>query len=68
MWSVMAAGLGAAEGKYTTQVPPHPPPYNVETDPSERFDVAAQHPEVVARLRELIESHNASMVHRTPQL
>ncbi len=45
--------------------PPHKetPPllYNVERDPSERFDVAAQHPEIVQQLQDIIAVHQQSV-------
>jgi arylsulfatase A len=42
---------------------PHDPPllYHLEHDPSERFDIAADHPSVVARLTALAEAHRASV-------
>ncbi len=36
--------------------------YNVEEDPSERFDVAADHPEVIVDLLSLVEKHRAGLV------
>jgi arylsulfatase A len=33
--------------------------YNVNIDPSERFNIADQHPEVIAEIRELLEEHQA---------
>ncbi len=41
----------------------HRPPllFNVESDPAEKFDLAAAHPEIVAELQGLIERHNTAM-------
>ncbi len=45
----------------------HDPPllYNLEHDPAEKYDIAAAHPEIVARLAKLKESHEAG-VERVP--
>jgi arylsulfatase A len=47
----------------------HDPPllYNVAQDPSERFDVASEHPEIVAELKKIAEEHRATMVPGKPQ-
>ena len=47
-------GVGAKDGAL-------PELYHLEIDASERWDVAAEHPEVVARLRRLAEEHARSM-------
>ncbi len=41
----------------------HNPPllFNVDTDPGEKYNVAAAHPEIVAGLLKRIEQHNAAM-------
>ena len=41
----------------------HDPPllFNVETDPSEKYDVAAQHPDIIADLNEEVERHLATV-------
>jgi arylsulfatase A-like enzyme len=48
----------------------HEPPllYHLGLDPSERFDVAAQHPEVVAELRAATAAHRAAIVVAPTQL
>ena len=48
----------------------HDPPvlYHLGHDPSERFDVAEKHPEVVAEIRKLAEAHTAAMQPGEPQL
>jgi arylsulfatase A-like enzyme len=41
----------------------HDPPllYHLDHDPSERFDVAKQRPEVIAEIRKLVEAHRATV-------
>lgn len=48
---------------------PHDPPllYNVEEDPGEKFDIAAQHPDIVADIKAEAEKHKASFVPEKPQ-
>ena len=41
--------------------------FNVEEDPSERFEVAAKHPEVVKELLDLIAKHKATLKPGPPQ-
>lgn len=36
--------------------------YNVNVDPGERFNIAADHPEIIAEIREVMEAHKASIV------
>ncbi len=57
-----AYGGGAAEE--------HDPPllYDLHEDPSEQFDVAEQHPDVVAELRRIAAEHTEAMVPGEPQL
>jgi arylsulfatase A-like enzyme len=47
----------------------HDPPvlYNVEQDPGEKFDIAAQHPDVIADITAEVEKHRAGVVAGTPQ-
>jgi arylsulfatase A len=49
---------------------PHDPPllYQLEEDPSERFDVGALHPEVIARIRERVAVHRRTVVPVVNQL
>ena len=35
--------------------------FNVDHDPSESFDIAAEHPEVIAELRELVDTHRSTI-------
>jgi arylsulfatase A-like enzyme len=48
----------------------HDPPllYHLETDPSENFDVADQHPDVVQQLQELIAQHQQTLQPACDQL
>ena len=48
----------------------HDPPllYNVEQDPGEQFDVAADHPEAIAAIKAELEAHNAALVRGADQL
>jgi arylsulfatase A len=47
----------------------HNPPllYNVSVDPSEKFDIAAQHPQIVAELTSIFERHRATVTHGKAQ-
>ena len=47
----------------------HDPPllFDVAEDPSEKFNVAAEHPEVVAELIKIYKEHLASVTHGKPQ-
>jgi hypothetical protein len=48
----------------------HDPPllYHLEHDPSERFDIAKEHPEVLADIAREVERHRAALVPGKPQL
>ncbi|MBD3631147.1 MAG: sulfatase [Cyclobacterium sp.] len=35
--------------------------YNVNVDPGERFDIAADHPEIIAEIRAVVEAHKAGI-------
>jgi len=41
----------------------HDPPllYNLDVDPAERFDVAKEHPQVIAEIRKILEDHRRDM-------
>jgi len=67
---IFAARLGAYKAHFLTQSgygqpepEEHDPPllYNLEHDPSEKYDVAADHPDVIARIRELVKKHEATV-------
>lgn len=47
----------------------HDPPllFHLSTDPSEKYDIAAEHPEIVADLIREVEKHQAEMVAGKPQ-
>jgi predicted amino acid-binding ACT domain protein len=36
--------------------------YNVNVDPGERFNIAADHPEIIAEIKEVLAAHQASIV------
>ncbi len=72
-----AARKGAFKAHFTTrsgyggEAPvPHNPPllFNLDHDPSERFDVATQHPDVLAAIASLVAEHRAKLVLGKPQL
>lgn len=65
---IMAVRKGPWKAHFITQdsyvkgshkATPHDPPllYNLEIDPSERFDVAGRNPEVIASIRKLVDAH-----------
>ncbi len=69
---LMAVRQGPFKAHFLTQdsyVPgsnvatPHDPPllYNLEADPSERFNIANDHPEVLASIAELVAAHKAQL-------
>ena len=52
------------------EVEEHDPPllYNLGTDPGEQYNVAEGHPEVIAEIRQVADSHRKAMVPGEPQL
>lgn len=48
----------------------HNPPllYNVDEDPSEKFDIAESHPEIIEQIMEVVKEHNAKLVKGEDQL
>lgn len=62
----------ATQESYTgnNKLTEHDPPvlYNLEVDPSEKWDVAEQHPEVIADLKAAAEAHQATVVPVPSQL
>jgi len=48
----------------------HDPPllYHLGHDPSEKYNVAAEHPDVIAKIREIAESHRQTLKPGEPQL
>ena len=49
---------------------PHDPPllFQLDHDPSEKFNVADRHPEVVAEIRAIFKKHVAEIVPGEPQM
>lgn len=49
---------------YAPQVTEHPIPllYNLSIDPSEQYDVASSHPDIIAKIREVVKLHSDKMV------
>ncbi|MCB0471550.1 MAG: sulfatase [Flavobacteriaceae bacterium] len=49
---------------YGPEIVAHDPPllYNLNVDPSEKFDIAKDHPEKIEQIRELVKKHKAKMV------
>ncbi len=66
-WKLHQTTLEAASGQTTSQIQTPPLLFNVATDPSERFNVAREYPEVADRLTKLIEMHRARVSPGTPQ-
>lgn len=69
---LFAARKGAFKAEFTTwpgyakeKPEKHDPPllYNIEQDPSEKFDIAKDHPDVVADIQAEVEKHLAGVVH-----
>ncbi len=51
---------------YSKEKPePHSPPllFNLQEDPSEQFDVAAEHPDTIADITKVFEEHRATVTH-----
>lgn len=70
---LMAVRHGAFKAHFITQSAygggkpqEHDPPllFQLNHDPSEKYDVADEHPEVIARIREIVERHRAEL--KTP--
>ena len=66
-WKLHQKTYEWASGETKSQV--HSPPllFNLATDPSEHFNVAAEYPKVVKSLTKLIETHRASVSPGIPQ-
>ena len=52
---------GAAGGGATPAEPGSPQLYNLDHDPSEKYDLAAAHPELIAELRKLADDHQKTV-------
>jgi len=68
---VFAVRKGAFKAHFFTQSEygdddrkPQDPPllYNLNVDPSEKYNIADQHPEVIAEIREILEAHQETVV------
>ena len=66
-WKLHQKTIEAASGQTKSQIQSPPLLFNLATDPSERFNVALEHPDVVERLMKVIESHRASVSPGSPQ-
>ena len=72
-----AVRLGAFKAHFITEGaygPPareeHDPPllYNLEVDPSEKYNVAKSHPDIIKQIKALVKSHNSGLVKGEDQL
>jgi arylsulfatase A len=68
---VFAIRKGSFKAHFKTQdgygspmVVAHDPPllYNLDVDPSEQYDVAASHPEVIEEMKKLLKEHNKTII------
>ncbi len=66
-WKLHQETIAAASGHTKSQIQSPPLLFNLATDPSERFNVALEHPDVVERLTKVIEAHRASVTPGSPQ-
>ncbi len=66
-----AVRVGTYKAHYITQIPytgesrvVHSTPvlYNLDEDPSERFEITSEHPDVIAQINEIVKEHNANMI------
>ena len=73
----MAARLGPWKAHFMTQAgygqaepEKHDPPllFDLEADPSEKYDLAKNHPEVIAQIRQLVSEHQAGVTAPPSQL
>jgi hypothetical protein len=63
-----AQGRGAASDSTAAAAPPGPELYNLDEDPSERYDLAVSRSELVTRLRRLADEQLKSVVPAEKQL
>lgn len=49
---------------YEPEFTRHDPPelYNISVDPSEKFDIAADHPEIIEQINEVVRKHNEKLI------
>jgi arylsulfatase A-like enzyme len=55
-------------GSESTTVHETPLLYNLNVDPSEKYDIADKHPEVIAEMKKILEKHQAGIVQVENQL
>jgi hypothetical protein len=76
-FELMAARLGPWKAHFQTQAgygqpmaESHAPPllFNLDVDPSERFNVASANPDVLKQIQSLVEKHRSGMQPATSQL
>jgi arylsulfatase A-like enzyme len=76
-YELMAVRWGPWKAHFMTQAAygqpkpeTHDPPvlYHLEHDPSEKYDVAGQHPEVIEKIRELVAEHRKTLQPAPSQL
>ena len=76
-YKLMAVRVGAFKAHLMTQdgygqpkPAEHDPPllYNLEVDPSEKYNIADKHPDVLAKIQEAIADHQAKMVFAESEL
>ena len=74
---LFAVRVGTMKAHYVTQTPyvgqkavTHDPPllFDVEVDPSERFNIAADHPHVLQQIADVVEQHRQTMKASPTQL
>lgn len=73
---LFAVRVGSFKAHYITQAPygndreQHNPPllYNLDIDPSEKYNIADKHPDVLAKIQKVVDEHNANMVKGEDQL
>jgi len=66
-WKLHLETIESASGETESRNHEHPLLFNLAHDPSERFNVADQHPDVVERLMGLINEHRANVTPGRPQ-
>jgi arylsulfatase A-like enzyme len=66
-WKLHLQTIDAASGTTKLQLQSPPLLFNLVIDPSERFNVAGEHPSEVERLVKLVEAHRSSVVPGVPQ-
>ena len=42
--------------------------YNISQDPSEQYDIANKHPEIIDQIEELVSKHNSKLIRGVDQL